>query len=150
MNFTNQWSSPTGNSPAKVAPPTTPQHTPNFIPPTNTTPTPGSTPQHQPKSPAAAAATAAGGEAKPDYSRSHFDSAFGKKNEPPKEKVKSTDVFGDLLGSQGYQFTAKKDNSPRTINEMRKEEMAKDMDPEKLKVMEWVRKFSFWFLWNNI
>lgn len=125
LNFTNQWSSttlPTGNSPAK-APPTTPQH----IPPTTT---PSTTPQHQAKSP----------EARPDYSRSHFD--FSKKNEP-KEKVKSTDVFGDLLGSQGYQFTTKKDNSPRTINDMRKVEMAKDMDPEKLKVMEWVGKLFF-------
>lgn len=53
--------------------------------------------------------------------------------------MKSEDVFGDLLGSQGYQFAAKKDNAPRTINEMRKEEVAKDMDPEKLKIMEWVR-----------
>lgn len=123
LNFTNQWS--TGNSPAKV-PPTTPQHIPNFIPST-TTPT-STTPQHQAKSPV---------DSRPDYSRSHFDNAFNKKNEP-KEKVKSTDVFGDLLGSQGYQFTAKKDNSPRTINQMRKEEMVKEMDPEKLKVMEWV------------
>lgn len=133
LNFTNQWSS-TGNSPAK-APPTTPQHIPNFVPPT----TPASTPQHQARSPV---------ESRPDYSRSHFDNAFNKKNEQ-KEKVKPMDVFGDLLGSQGYQFTAKKDNSPRTINQMRKEEMVKEMDPEKLKVMEWVsldflnRFFSF-------
>lgn len=54
-------------------------------------------------------------------------------------KVKSEDVFGDLLGSQGYQFSAKRDNQPRTINEMRKGEIAKDMDPDKLKIMEWVR-----------
>jgi hypothetical protein len=40
-----------------------------------------------------------------------------------------------LLGSQGYQFTSQKDSGPRTINEMRKEEVAKDMDPEKLKVL---------------
>jgi cyclin G-associated kinase len=42
-------------------------------------------------------------------------------------------VFGDLLGSQGYQFP-KRETGPRTINEMRKEELAKDMDPDKLKV----------------
>lgn len=47
-------------------------------------------------------------------------------------------MFGDLLGSQGYQFASKRDNSPRTINEMRKEELARDMDPEKLKILEWV------------
>lgn len=134
LNFTNQWSSsttlPTGNSPAK-APPTTPQH---FVPPT-TSPQhvpPTNTPQHQTKSP---------GDAKPDYSRSHFDNAFNKKNETKEKPAKSADVFGDLLGSQGYQFSAKKDNFPRTINDMRKEEMAREMDPEKLKVMEWVRKF---------
>jgi hypothetical protein len=40
----------------------------------------------------------------------------------------------DLLG-QGFDFTAKKEQSgPRTINAMRKEELAKDMDPDKLKV----------------
>jgi hypothetical protein len=43
------------------------------------------------------------------------------------------DVFDDLLGSQGYQFP-KRETGPRTINEMRKEELAKDMDPDKLKV----------------
>ena len=47
---------------------------------------------------------------------------------------KSADVFGDLLGSQGYDFLSKKDAGPRTINEMRKEEIVKDMDPDKLKV----------------
>lgn len=145
LNFNNQWSSSTATttsaptlptnstSPIKV-PPTTPQHfttTPShqFAPPTTPQHAPATTPQHQAKSPM---------ETRPDYSRSHFDNAFTKKNEP-KEKPKSTDVFGDLLGSQGYQFSAKKDNSPRTINQMRKEEMVKEMDPEKLKVMEWVR-----------
>lgn len=45
------------------------------------------------------------------------------------------DIFGDLLGSQGYSFNSTKGCSgPRTINEMRKEEMAKEMDPDKLKV----------------
>ena len=49
------------------------------------------------------------------------------------------DVFGDLLGSQGYEFAAKKDSGPKTMNAMRKEEMVRDgVDPEKLKVNEWV------------
>lgn len=100
--------------------PTTPQHAPPFVP---------TQPTAQARSP----------ENRPDYSRSHFDTVFtSNKNDNGKAKAKPADVFGDLLGSQGYQFSAKKDNSPRTINEMRKEEMAKDMDPEKLKVMEWV------------
>ena len=45
------------------------------------------------------------------------------------------DAFGDLLGSQGYTFTAKKDSGPRTINEMRREDQAKVTDPDKLKVL---------------
>lgn len=45
------------------------------------------------------------------------------------------DIFDDLLGSQGYQFP-KRETGPRTINEMRKEELAKDMDPDKLKVSQ--------------
>ncbi len=45
------------------------------------------------------------------------------------------DIFGDLLGSQGYSFSSSKFSSgPKTINEMRKEEMAREMDPDKLKV----------------
>lgn len=47
------------------------------------------------------------------------------------------DVFGDLLGSQGYDF-AKRDTGPKTMNAMRKEEMVKEMDPDKLKIHEWV------------
>lgn len=46
-------------------------------------------------------------------------------------------MFGDLLGSQGYDF-AKREAGPRTMNAMRKEEMAKEMDPEKIKILEWV------------
>lgn len=41
--------------------------------------------------------------------------------------------FDDLLSGQGFAGTKEK-KGPRTIAEMRKEEMAKEMDPEKLKV----------------
>lgn len=51
----------------------------------------------------------------------------------PRPKVDGG-MFEDLLGTQGFDFNAKKDAGPRTINAMRKEEMAKDMDPDKLKV----------------
>lgn len=69
---------------------------------------------------------------RPDYSRSHFaePSTGG-------SKTKSADIFGDILGSQGYSFGGKMNMGPRTINDMRKEEIAKDMDPERLKIMEW-------------
>ncbi|CAH1966775.1 unnamed protein product [Acanthoscelides obtectus] len=101
----------------REGPPTTPIHGPT-------------TPKHQAKSPSSG----------PDYSRSHFDAV----NRPQtnnstaqQSKPKSDDVFGDLLGQQGYTFTGKKDNLPRSINEMRKEEMSTYMDPETMKVMEW-------------
>lgn len=76
-------------------------------------------------------------DSRPDYSRSHFDNVLNKNNDA-KPKAKPEDVFGDLLGSQGYQFTATKSNAPRTMNAMRKEELARDMDPDKLMIMEWV------------
>lgn len=44
------------------------------------------------------------------------------------------DFFGDLLGSQGYEFAAKKDFGPRTMNQLRKEDMVKEMDPDRIKV----------------
>ncbi|XP_018320336.1 cyclin-G-associated kinase isoform X2 [Agrilus planipennis] len=145
---TQQQTSTNGSHSPFRAPPTTPQHMPSTSPQHGSSMfmnmgststdmgnspkvSPNLTPQHQAKSPA---------DLRPDYNRAHFDNAFGKK-EPPvaaNSKVKSADVFEDLLGSQGFQFTSKKDNSPRTINEMRKEELAKDMDPEKLKILEWV------------
>ena len=46
-------------------------------------------------------------------------------------------MFGDLLGTQGFDFSStKKDSGPKTINAaiMRKEELAKDIDPDKMKV----------------
>lgn len=86
---------------------------------------------------------------RPDYSRSHF--------EPKTKSSEATtpnqcaggsggggggvggvgDIFADILGQQGYNF-AKSQNTPRTINAMRKEELVKDMDPDKLRIMEWV------------
>lgn len=49
-------------------------------------------------------------------------------------KPKPTDVnFDDLLSGQGFTGSKEK-KGPKTIAEMRKEEMAKEMDPEKLKV----------------
>ncbi|XP_021693131.1 cyclin-G-associated kinase [Aedes aegypti] len=79
---------------------------------------------------------------RPDYSRSHFDqpkpgaaASNGANGNGPKEK--SGDIFGDILGSQGYSFGSLKNQGPKTINDMRKEEQIKEMDPERLKLMEW-------------
>lgn len=68
-------------------------------------------------------------------SRAHFEPA---KTPADEKQRKPMDVFGDLLGSQGYDFASKRDTGPKTMNAMRKEEMVKDMDPEKLKIHEWV------------
>ncbi|KAK9890600.1 hypothetical protein WA026_011965 [Henosepilachna vigintioctopunctata] len=127
------------SQPQNAAPPigTSPQHitqSSQHIPiSTNTstaplhTPSPGHTPMA--RSPA---------DSRPDYNRSHFE-PLNKNGAPSSDKVKpkSEDIFGDLLGSQGYKFTAKKDNMPRSINDMRKEELITTMDPEKLKILEW-------------
>lgn len=53
-------------------------------------------------------------------------------------KAKSGDIFEDLLGSQGYNFTSRKtESSPKTINQMRIVDAAKTMDPDRLKIAEW-------------
>ena len=49
----------------------------------------------------------------------------------PKPKVSDMN-FDELLSGQGFAGTKEK-KGPRTIAEMRKEEMAKEMDPEKIK-----------------
>lgn len=123
-----------------------PQHrpaswTPQGGAPGTTSPMPGyntpvGTPHHTAKSPAQDSARTA------DYSRTHFDSVFSKQQDSSgkggnKGGKQPGDVFDDLLGSQGYQFP-KRETGPRTINEMRKEELAKDMDPDKLKILDWI------------
>uniref|UniRef100_A0A2D4F1Q8 Cyclin-G-associated kinase n=1 Tax=Micrurus corallinus TaxID=54390 RepID=A0A2D4F1Q8_MICCO len=53
-----------------------------------------------------------------------------------KPKVSEND-FEDLLSNQG--FSAKFDRKgPKTIAEMRKQELCKDMDPLKLKLLDWI------------
>lgn len=39
------------------------------------------------------------------------------------------------MGSQGYTFSSKFNPGPKTINEMRREDLVKEIDPEKLKVL---------------
>lgn len=81
---------------------------------------------------------------RPDYSRSHFQDPQKQQQqqEQGQQKGKPADIFGDILGSQGYSF-GKTSQGPKSINEMRKVELAQTMDPEKLKVQEWVRFVSF-------
>ncbi|KAM4739891.1 auxilin isoform 5-T6 [Anableps anableps] len=65
-------------------------------------------------------------------------SAGGKPQAGMGSKPKASDAnFDDLLSGQGFAGTKEK-KGPRTIAEMRKEEMAKEMDPEKIKILDWI------------
>lgn len=114
-----------------------------------TSPLAPSTPMHQAKSPVN------GQPPRPDYSRSHFDvktkqngtaaaaaataAAGNCASGPGSTAAGGGDIFADILGQQGYSFASKPNQGPRSINEMRKGELVRDMDPDKLKIMEWVR-----------
>ncbi|XP_061585552.1 cyclin-G-associated kinase isoform X2 [Cololabis saira] len=80
---------------------------------------------------------------KPNYNL-NFSSVIGGRAERgirgpgfgPKPKVKEDD-FEDLLSTQG--FGSKMDRQgPRTIAEMRRQEITKDMDPLKLQILDWI------------
>ncbi|XP_054731167.1 cyclin-G-associated kinase [Anastrepha obliqua] len=73
---------------------------------------------------------------RPDYSRSNFDTPKSGQNTGAQAN-KNADIFADILGEQGYNFGSKMHQGPRSINEMRKEDLIKEMDPEKVKIMEW-------------
>lgn len=49
------------------------------------------------------------------------------------------DEFQDLIGGQGFGNFTSKNDGPKTIAEMRREELAREMDPERLKV------YNFYF-----
>ncbi|XP_039489806.1 cyclin-G-associated kinase [Drosophila santomea] len=73
-------------------------------------------------------------QSRPDYSRVHFDS---QKAAHQAGTGGSKDIFADILGQQGYSFGSKMNHGPRSINEMRKEDLVRDMDPKKVRIMEW-------------
>ncbi|XP_030647747.1 putative tyrosine-protein phosphatase auxilin [Chanos chanos] len=65
-------------------------------------------------------------------------SGGGKTQPGAGSKAKASDAnFDDLLSGQGFAGSKEK-KGPKTIAEMRKEEMAKEMDPEKLKILDWI------------
>uniref|UniRef100_A0A8C2QAG5 Auxilin n=1 Tax=Cyprinus carpio TaxID=7962 RepID=A0A8C2QAG5_CYPCA len=64
--------------------------------------------------------------------------ATGAKAQPNMGEPKVSDAnFDDLLSGQGFAGTKEK-KGPKTIAEMRKEEMAKEMDPERIKILDWI------------
>ncbi|XP_068166138.1 cyclin-G-associated kinase isoform X1 [Antennarius striatus] len=80
---------------------------------------------------------------KPNYNL-NFSSVIGGREERgvrgpgfgPKPKVKEDD-FEDLLSTQG--FASRPDRKgPRTIAEMRRQEITKEMDPLKLQILDWI------------
>ncbi|XP_076320143.1 cyclin-G-associated kinase-like isoform X1 [Tachypleus tridentatus] len=90
--------------------------------------------------------SAAAGLQKSDYSRTNFTSIFGERDERGAKKgfgtkpVVDQDEFEDLLGSQGFSGFGRKDVGPKTIADMRREVLAKEMDPEKLRVLDWTQR----------
>ncbi|KAG6802863.1 serine/threonine-protein kinase [Apis mellifera caucasica] len=57
-----------------------------------------------------------------------------------KTNKSNEDVFKDLLDSQGYNFFNSRKtekNTPKTINQMRKIETTKIIDPDRLKIIKW-------------
>ncbi|XP_033637106.1 cyclin-G-associated kinase-like [Asterias rubens] len=81
---------------------------------------------------------------KPNYYASGFSSVIGGREERGTRTpfatfgagpTKKSD-FEDLLSSQG--FTHKKDDN-RTINEIKKKDLVREMDPDKLKILEWTQ-----------
>ncbi|KAE8609666.1 hypothetical protein XENTR_v10011874 [Xenopus tropicalis] len=82
-------------------------------------------------------------QSKPNYNISFSGTGSGQNdrgknacNVDTKQKF-CADNFEDLLSSQGFN-AHKERKGPRTIAEMRKEEMSKEMDPEKLKLLDWI------------
>ncbi|XP_023034608.1 cyclin-G-associated kinase [Drosophila willistoni] len=127
--------SPVGNSPqptqhsSPTHRPTPTQPQPQVQTQPQPTPTFARTPPQQPHQPQTA-------QSRPDYSRTHFDTPKSNQ-QTPGGGPKGSDIFGDILGQQGYSFGSKMSQGPRSINEMRKEELVKDMDPKKVRIMEW-------------
>ncbi|KAL5021015.1 hypothetical protein ScPMuIL_000170 [Solemya velum] len=100
----------------------------------------GSSPQQSPKkqAPQPPQQPQGGAANKPNYS-----SVIGGREERgarkpfgPKPKVAEA-TFDDLLGD--HSFSSQKGNDPKTLSDMKKNQLAQEMDPDKLKIMEWIK-----------
>ncbi|XP_055488192.1 cyclin-G-associated kinase isoform X1 [Leucoraja erinacea] len=103
----------------------------------------GSTPSRQQVPPPRPARAKTAAQNKPNYNLTF--SVIGRREERgirgpgfagPKPKVSASD-FQDLLSDQGFSSLSDK-RGPKTIAEMRREEMTKEMDPLKLKIFDWI------------
>ncbi|KAM3611790.1 uncharacterized protein V6R79_024258 [Siganus canaliculatus] len=103
---------------------------------------PGSASGFAPKAPSAAQPPGPQ-PTKPNYNL-NFASVIGSREERgvrapgfgPKPKVKEDD-FEELLSTQGFASKTEK-KGPRTIAEMRRQEITKDVDPLKLQILDWI------------
>lgn len=136
-------STPVGHSPQPTQF-SSPTHKSAPSPPqTHTQPQPQAKPQQQAqqpfvKTPPQPHPQPQASQSRPDYSRTHFDAQKTSQQPGASGGPKNSDIFADILGQQGYSFGSKMHQGPRSINDMRKEELVKDMDPKKVRIMEWV------------
>nr|XP_020458404.1 putative tyrosine-protein phosphatase auxilin isoform X3 [Monopterus albus] len=163
--FSSKPTTPTGTAPSfppmgsPSRPPPSPQHTGGWQPHTGSSfplwqPGAGSSggwqpqgqgPSPQPKpSPSHTSMPNTSPQSRPNYNVSFSAMGGGSPSAGSKaqtgmgSKPRASDAnFDDLLSGQGFAGTKEK-KGPRTIAEMRKEEMAKEMDPEKLKILDWI------------
>ncbi|XP_023165269.2 cyclin-G-associated kinase [Drosophila hydei] len=135
-------STPVGHSPQPTQF-SSPTHKSAPSPPqTHTQPQPQAKPQQQAqqpfvKTPPQPHPQPQASQSRPDYSRTHFDAQKTSQQPGASGGPKNSDIFADILGQQGYSFGSKMHQGPRSINDMRKEELVKDMDPKKVRIMEW-------------
>ncbi|XP_057696847.1 putative tyrosine-protein phosphatase auxilin isoform X1 [Corythoichthys intestinalis] len=158
--FSSKPTTPTGTSPSFPSvgspsrPPPSPQHAggwhphsgaafPSWQPNSGTGGWQAQGPTPQPKpSPSHTAMPHSSPQNRPNYNVSFSAAGGGSPSAASKAQMgswgkASNANFDDLLSGQG--FAGPKDKKgPRTIAEMRKEEMAKEMDPEKIKILEWI------------
>lgn len=102
------------------------------VPPSGAATTP---PPPKPNYSAAAAASQAATSVFPDKAAAAFGNGAG----PQKAKL-TEDTFEDLLGTQGFSGFGKRDTGPKTMAELRREELAREMDPVKLMILDWTTK----------
>uniref|UniRef100_A0A8D3BGD2 Auxilin n=1 Tax=Scophthalmus maximus TaxID=52904 RepID=A0A8D3BGD2_SCOMX len=113
--FSSKPTTPTGTTPSFPPMGPSPSHTPM----------PHTSPQNRPNYNVSFSAMGGG------------SPSAGAKAQAAMGKQKFPANFDDLLSGQGFAGSKEK-KGPRTIAEMRKEEMAKEMDPEKIKILDWI------------
>jgi hypothetical protein len=82
------------------------------------------------------------GTAAPNYSRRNFSPSPEQKRQqqPTSRGARLTeDTFNDLLSSQGFAAETSARGRNKTLADLKREELAKEMDPVTLKVAEWVK-----------